>query len=136
MPGIERFEDLPVWHEARKFAHAVYKVTKEFPSNERHGLASQMQRAAISTMSSIASGFERETSAAFVNFLHAALGYAGEVRSQAYAALDLWYISQTECDDLVQRCNKLSRRLRDFGERIEHASPQPGGGWHIEDTAR
>ncbi len=136
MPTIERFEDLPVWHEARKFVHAVYQVTKEFPSNAQHGLADQMQRAAISTMSSIAAGSERKTSAAFVNFLYAALGYAGEVRSQAYAALDLWYISQTECDDLVQRSNKLSRRLRDFSERIECASPESGGGWRIEEPTR
>ena len=136
MSVIERFEDLPVWQEARKFVHAVYQMTKEFPANERHSLTEQMQRAAISTISSIAVGFERETSAAFVNSLHAALCYTSEVRSQTYAALDLWYISQTECDDLVQHCEKLSRRLRDWIERIERASPEPGGGWCIEEPAR
>ena len=133
MPTIERFEDLEVWQEAREAVLAIYRVTKEFPSNERHGLANQMQRAAISTMSGIVEGFERETSEEFINFLYAALGSAGRVRSQAYTAIDLWYISQTECDDLVQRCGKLSRRLRDFIERVERASPESDGGWRIEE---
>ena len=39
----------------------VYGLTKKLPSSERYGLASQMQRAAISTMSNIAEGFERGT---------------------------------------------------------------------------
>ena len=94
MPTIERFEDLEVWQEAREAVLAIYRVTKEFPSNERHGLANQMQRAAISTMSGIVEGFERETSEEFINFLYAALGSAGRVRSQAYTAIDLWYISR------------------------------------------
>jgi hypothetical protein len=31
-----------------------------------------------------------------------AKGSSGEVRSQAYVALDLGYISQAECDDLIR----------------------------------
>jgi len=56
---IERFEDLRVWREAREIVRIVYQSTKDFPSNERYGLVSQMQRAAVSTMSNVAEGFER-----------------------------------------------------------------------------
>lgn len=135
MPTIERFQDLAVWQEARKFVYAVYQMTKEFPSNERHGLNNQMQRAAISIMSSIASGFERETAGEFINSLYAALGFTGEVRSQAYVALDLWYILQAECDDLVRRGEKLARCIRGLIEHLD-SSYESDGGWHIEEPAR
>ena len=119
MPTIERFEDLRVWQEAREIVRIVYRLTGKFPPKERYGLASQIQRAAVSTMSNIAEGFERGTTKEFISFLYVAKGSNGEVRSQAYAALDLGYISQAECDALVQPCEKLSRRLYNFIEYLK-----------------
>jgi four helix bundle protein len=78
-----------------------------------------MQRAAVSTMSNIAEGFERGTAKEFINFLYVAKGSNGEVRSQAYVALDLGYISQAECNALIQPCEKLSRRLYNFIEYLK-----------------
>jgi len=121
MPTVERFEDLRVWQEAREIVRVVYRLTSKFPRKELYGLADQMQQAAISTMSNIAEGFERGTNKQFINFLYTAKGSNGEVRSQAYVALDLGYISQTECDDLVQRCDRLSRRLYNFIEYLKRA---------------
>jgi four helix bundle protein len=119
VPTIERFEDLRVWQEARETVRIVYRMTGKFPPQERYGLASQMQRAAVSTMSNIAEGFERGTTKEFISFLYVAKGSNGEVRSQAYAALDLGYISQAECDALVQPCERRSRRLYNFIEYLK-----------------
>jgi four helix bundle protein len=120
VPTAERFEDLRVWQEAREIVGIVYRLTRGFPSHERYGLASQIQRAAVSTMSNVAEGFERGTNKEFINFPYVAKGSNGEVRSQAYAALDLGYVSRAECDGLVQRCEILSRRLYNF-EYLKHA---------------
>lgn len=138
MPTVERFEDLRVWQEARKIVGVVYGLTGEFPSRERYGLASQMQRAAVSTMSNIAEGFERGTTKEFISFLYVAKGSNGEVRSQAYVACDLGYVSQAECDDLVERCETLSRRLYNFIEYLKRTPfegpklREPGPEWHLE----
>ena len=129
MSTVERFEDLRVWQEAREIVGVVYRLTRTFPSYERYGLASQIQRAAVSTMSNVAEGFERGTNKEFINFLYMAKGSNGEVRSQAYAALDLGYVSQSECGGLVQRCETLSRRLYNFIEYLKHA-PFPGPKLH------
>ena len=139
MPTIERFEDLRVWQEAREIVGIVYRLTEKFPPGERYGLSSQMQRAAVSTMSNIAEGFERGTTKELINFLYMAKGSNGEVRSQAYVALDLGYILQAECENLVQRCEKLSRRLYNFieylkrtpfeGPRLREQGPE----WRIEE---
>lgn len=69
MPTVERFEDLRVWQEVREIVKLVYRLTARFPSSERYGLASQIQRAAVSTMPNIAEGFERGTKREFIHFL-------------------------------------------------------------------
>ena len=121
MPTVERFEELRVWQEAREIVSLVYHLTAKFPSAERYGLRSQMQRAAVSTMSNVAEGFERGTTKEFISFLYTAKGSNGEVRSQAYVALDLGYISQAKCGDLIGRCETLSRRLYNFIEYLKQA---------------
>jgi len=47
---------LKVRDEARKIVAATYRLTALFPKHERFGLASQMQRAAISVGSNISEG--------------------------------------------------------------------------------
>jgi hypothetical protein len=74
---------------------------------------------------------------------HERYGLAGQmqraVRSQAYVALDLGYISQPECDGIVQRCETLSRRLYNFIEYLKHTPFQgpklreSGPEWHIDE---
>ena len=61
MATVERLEDLCVWQESRTIVGAVYRLTARFPPEERYGLSSQLRRAAVSTMSNIAEGFERGT---------------------------------------------------------------------------
>lgn len=56
---IEKFENLTVWQKSHELALEVYKITKEFPSEERFGLISQMRRAAVSVAANIAEGFKR-----------------------------------------------------------------------------
>ena len=85
---IEKFEDIESWKEARLLVRDVYKqlaVCKDL------GFKDQMQRAAISIMSNIAEGFDRASNREFVQFLVIARGSVSEVKSQAYAGLDIGY---------------------------------------------
>jgi len=58
---IERFEDLEVWKKAHTLVISIYKITGQFPGEERFGLVSQMRRAAISIAANIAEGFKRRS---------------------------------------------------------------------------
>lgn len=53
------YRDLDVWQKAMKLVEAVYHVGRDMPDNERYGLISQMQRAAVSVPSNIAEGYGR-----------------------------------------------------------------------------
>ena len=54
MGEIKTFQDLEVWREGHAFVLEIYSATRNFPTDERFGLVSQMRRAAVSITSNIA----------------------------------------------------------------------------------
>jgi four helix bundle protein len=114
MATAQNFEDLLVWQEARQLVREIYKLTKQKGFRRDFSLRDQITRAATSTMSNIAEGFERGTRKEFVQFLNIAKGSVGEVRSQLYVAVDQEYLDQKTFDTLRTSCVALSRRLARF----------------------
>src|SRR5258708_39379331 len=94
MGTARQFEDLRIWQEARSLAQEAYRITKQALFRRDFGLRDQITRAATSTMSNIAEGFERGSRKEFIQFLNVAKGSNGEVRSQLYVALDQEYIDK------------------------------------------
>ena len=69
MPTIQRFEDIKAWQKARELAQSVYRVTSIGRFARDFSLRDQIRRAAVSVMSNIAEGFEREGNKEFLQFL-------------------------------------------------------------------
>jgi four helix bundle protein len=119
MATARQFEDLAVWQEARQIVAVIYAVSKQRGFNQDFGLRDQIRRAAVSTMSNIAEGFERGTRKEFVQFLNIAKGSNGEVRSQLHIALGQKYISEKEFSALGEATALLSRKLSAFIRYLE-----------------
>lgn len=83
---MQTFRDLVVWQKAVKLASLTYALTSQFPPEERFGLVSQMQRAAVSIPSNIAEGKLRGTPKEFAYFLRIAFGSGGELETQIEVA--------------------------------------------------
>ncbi len=66
---LKTYKDLIAWQKAIKLVNAIYAVTKTFPSDEKFGLTSQLNRAAVSVPSNIAEGWGRETTGNYLQFL-------------------------------------------------------------------
>ena len=111
MATIERFEEIEAWQTAREVSRLVYSLTKDRAFAQDFGLRDQIRRAAVSIMSNIAEGFESRTSALFIELLGRAKGSSGELRSQAYVALDAGYITQSQFDQLFDLAEKCSRQI-------------------------
>jgi four helix bundle protein len=119
MATVRQFEDLNVWQEARQLVGAIYSASKQRAFNSDFGLHDQIRRAAVSTMSNIAEGFERGTRKEFVQFLNIAKGSNGEVRSQLQVAIDQKYIGENEYIALRDAAILLSRKLSAFIRYLE-----------------
>ena len=82
------FEDLEAWRRARDVTRGAYALCREQSIAKDFGLCSQIQRAAVSTMSNIAEGFERKHLAEKQQFYNVAHASNGEVRSLTYVIED------------------------------------------------
>ncbi len=89
-------KDWIIWQKAMKLVTEVYKITKKFPQFEIHGLASQMQRAAVSIPSNIAEGYRRIGLREKNQFFKIAFGSGGELETQLEIAKRLSYLSEAD----------------------------------------
>jgi four helix bundle protein len=98
---------------------AVYRATGQGRFARDFGLRDQIQRAAVSVMSNIAEGFERNSRAEFARFVSIARGSAGEVRSQLYLARELGYVGDEEGGVLPAACSEVTRMLVALRKSLE-----------------
>jgi four helix bundle protein len=106
---VQRFEDLIAWQKARTLAQAIYQASRKGTFAKDFGLSGQIQRAAVSTMSNIAEGFERGSRREFQYVLSIAKASCAEVRSQLYLAFDVGHLNQDSFDKLLTQAEELSR---------------------------
>jgi four helix bundle protein len=103
------FEELDVWKRACRLAvdvHNVFKDCRDF------GLKDQINRAAISTPSNIAEGFERDSIRELIHFLHIAKGSVAELRTQLYISEKIGIFDQKISRPLLQEPKEISSMLQ------------------------
>ncbi len=105
------FEKLDVWKLAKDFAVELYKVTNSFPKEEKFGLVSQMNRAAVSVASNIAEGSARISKKDKAHFYQIAFSSLMEVTSQLLIVRDLGFIEVKEHDRLRLIIYEISNKL-------------------------
>jgi len=60
----------------------VYRLTADFPKEEKYGLTSQIRRVAVSVVSNVAEGAGRNSDKEFVHFLGISNGSSYELQTQ------------------------------------------------------
>lgn len=111
---IQKFEDMKVWQDAREFVSKIYKSTSNQKFSKDFGLRDQIQRAAVSIMSNIAEGYERDSNKELIRFLQYSKGSAGEVRSLLYVATDLEYLTEKEFSEYHQASISIITQISNF----------------------
>ncbi|MDX1968981.1 MAG: four helix bundle protein [Planctomycetaceae bacterium] len=109
--SVSSHRDLVVWQKAVELSIACYAATKGFPRDERFGLTSQLQRAAVSVAANIAEGRGRGTTNGFLNFLWIATGSLTELDTHIVIARRLDYLNEQQYRELESRVEEVGRML-------------------------
>jgi four helix bundle protein len=116
--SIDTFEQLEVQKATHRLVLDVYHVTSALPSDQRFGLVSQMQRAAVAIPANIAEGFKRRGRPDKAHFYNIAQASLEELRYYFILCRDLGYkldygplASQT--DHIGRMLTGLVKSLRD-----------------------
>src|SRR3990172_7630332 len=104
---MHNFKELSVWQTAVAFAVDVYQITKNFPSEERFGLRSQINRSVVSIPSNIAEGAGRNTDGEFSHFLGISAGSSFELETQLIISNRIRFITEHDFQ-------KTSEQIRDI----------------------
>ena len=96
-------------------------LTSADPLARRYRLTSQLESVAVSVMSNIAKGFERDGSVEFLRFLTIAKASCGEVRSLLYVLLDAELLSAAEFERLKSQTEEGSRIIAGLHSAIHRS---------------
>lgn len=87
----------------------IYRITNNFPTEERFGLSNQLRRAAVSIPSNIAEGAARNGKKEFAQFLYVALGSISEIETQIELAFRLQFLRDPQ--SLGEQITEIRRML-------------------------
>ena len=113
------FERLEVWQKAIEYADLVYNVTRDFPSDERFGLTSQLRRSAVSVAANIAEGSSRSSKADMARFIEIAYGSLLESVTHLEIAKRQQFIGAANYAEAYGRAETLARMLSGLRRTIK-----------------
>ena len=106
---LKSHKDLEVYKESMNLVEDIYRITKDFPAEEKFGLISQMRRASISIVSNIAEGAARKNTKEYIQFLYISLGSLSEIETQLEVSKRLEYYESN--DEMNKRINYINSML-------------------------
>jgi four helix bundle protein len=118
---VQRFFDLAVGRRAHLWVLAIYRLTANFPSDERYGLTAQLRRAAMSVPTNLAEGAKRRTRTEYARFVNIAESSVAEVEYLLTLARDLTYLESESAVELLDEAAAIGRMLHGLRAAIERA---------------
>jgi len=127
--SVNGYRDLEVWQKGMDLVVACYDVAKRFPSDERYGLTSQLQRAAVSIPANIAEGHGRNHLKEYLHHLSIAYASLMEAETHLQIAERLKYLSSDKVNEMLRDTERLGRMInglkRSLESKLPSRSPKP-----------
>ena len=123
--GVRHYSDLVAWQKAMDLVLQVYRITKEFPPEERFGLTNQLRRAAVSVPSNIAEGQGRHATRDFLRCPSIAYGSLQEVETQLLIASCLDYLKEGLQPGLFDLTSEVARLINGLMNSLAHRNAAP-----------
>jgi len=106
---MNNYKELKIWQKSMDLVEKVYKITSNFPIEEKFGLISQIQRCAVSIPSNIAEGAGRNSNKEFRNFLGIANGSANELNTQLLLSIRIDYVKEEDLDEIFNLVTEIQK---------------------------
>jgi four helix bundle protein len=124
--ALKGHRELLVWQRSMSLVVECYRITQSFPDRERYGLASQLQRAAVSVPANIAEGHGRKSTGAYLHHLSIANGSLAELETHLLIAVKLGYVSEADVASAMSMNEESGRMLAGLIRSLENRSaPSP-----------
>jgi four helix bundle protein len=123
---VRSFRDLTVWQRSVDFIEEVYRLSRDFPADERFGLTNQLRSAAVSVAGNIAEGSGRFTSRDYLNFISQSRGSLKEAESHLLVAQRLEFLSETGGIRALGFADEISRMLFNLRTSIRTSARRAG----------
>lgn len=106
---MHQYKQLKLWQKSIDLVTQIYAITRDFPTGEKFGLVSQINRSAVSIPSNIAEGAGRNSDKEFMHFLAIAHGSSFELETQLIISNKLNYMSLEQLNELTGRITELQK---------------------------
>jgi four helix bundle protein len=104
---VQDHRKLRVWQRAQDLCVEVYRLTADYPPEERYGLTGQVRRAAVAVGSNIAEGSRRTSRKDKARIFNVAQGEAAEVMSELDVGCRLGYRGKPLASELIDKYDAL-----------------------------
>lgn len=110
---MRNFKELKVWQKGFEIAVNCFKITNEFPAQEKFGLVSQINKYGVFIPSNISAGSSRKSDKDYSRFIEISLGSCFELETQLLIAQELNLgnaaaIKEKSCINNGRRKNAIS----------------------------
>jgi len=119
---MTNYKKLEVWMASMETIKEIYDLTKLYPMDEKYGLISQTNRAAVSIACNIAEGMGRNYKKDTIQFLHISRGSAYEVETLLSVAQMIKIIDQENYTRLSKTLERNIQMLNGFIKYLEKKS--------------
>ena len=123
MAGVS-YRDLDVWQKAMDLVLECYKLARRLPSDERYGLVSQIQRAAISVPANIAEGQARQYVKEFIHHLSITQGSLADVETFVPLAERLQYVNKGVVQAILITTDQVARMIAGLQKSLKPSKPK------------
>ncbi|HEX3660568.1 MAG TPA: four helix bundle protein [Acidobacteriaceae bacterium] len=112
------YRDLIVWQKAFDLSVGIYKLTRDFPTDERYGLSSQLRRASVSIPSNLAEGYGRGSRRDYRNFVAIARGSVLELQTQLAIAEELGFGKTALMREVQEKADEVGKMLWSLFQKL------------------
>jgi four helix bundle protein len=106
-----RFRNFPVYKDIKKYIRNAYRISAQFPQEERFCLSDQLRRAATSIALNIAEGSDRGSDKEFIRFIKMAIGSLNETIAILDISLDNGFIKKKNYVIMFKQAENIVKQL-------------------------